>query len=167
MDTIRIKELIKQLAKRDYQNMYLDDFLLTWEKSDDEVHATFLVAEILCGGALEHERHVALNAHHEIVEVMGNTTGKPAYCFHFLTLYKTLFKAFALCQFITDTRQQRAPQRRQMIEVCGDAGCCDLRREARGATGDPRETPAADGGSRSGRRVVRRREERLRDPRGA
>ena len=47
MDTIRIKELIKQLAKLDYQNMYLDDFLLTWEKSDDEVRATFLVAEIL------------------------------------------------------------------------------------------------------------------------
>jgi knotted carbamoyltransferase YgeW len=29
--------------------MYLDDFLLTWEKSDDEVAATFLVADILRG----------------------------------------------------------------------------------------------------------------------
>jgi knotted carbamoyltransferase YgeW len=49
MDTIKIKELIKQLAKLDYQDMYLNDFLLTWEKSDDEVQATFLVAQILRG----------------------------------------------------------------------------------------------------------------------
>ena len=49
MDTIRIKEMIKQLAQLNYQNMYLDDFLLTWEKSDDEVMATFLVADILRG----------------------------------------------------------------------------------------------------------------------
>ena len=49
MDAIRIKAMIKQLAKRNYQNMYLDDFLLTWEKSDDEVAATFLVADILRG----------------------------------------------------------------------------------------------------------------------
>ena len=39
MDTIKINEMIKQLALHDYQNMYLDDFLLTWEKSDDEVDA--------------------------------------------------------------------------------------------------------------------------------
>ena len=37
MDTIRIKEMIKQLAQLNYQNMYLDDFLLTWEKSNDMV----------------------------------------------------------------------------------------------------------------------------------
>jgi knotted carbamoyltransferase YgeW len=49
MDTVKIKELIKQLAKLDYQDMYLNDFLLTWEKSDDEVRATFLVAQILRG----------------------------------------------------------------------------------------------------------------------
>jgi knotted carbamoyltransferase YgeW len=49
MDAIKIKEMIKQLALHDYQNMYLDDFLLTWEKSDDEVDATFLVADILRG----------------------------------------------------------------------------------------------------------------------
>ncbi len=49
MDTIRIGEMIKQLAKLSYRNMYLNDFLLTWEKSDDEVQATFLVAEILRG----------------------------------------------------------------------------------------------------------------------
>lgn len=49
MDTIKIKEMIKQLANLNYQNMHLDDFLLTWEKSDDEVGATFLVADILRG----------------------------------------------------------------------------------------------------------------------
>ena len=49
MDIIKIKEMIKQLANLDYQKMYLDDFLLTWEKSDDEVAATFLVADILRG----------------------------------------------------------------------------------------------------------------------
>ena len=49
MDAIRIKEMIKQLANLNYQKMYLDDFLLTWEKSDDEVTATFLVADILRG----------------------------------------------------------------------------------------------------------------------
>jgi knotted carbamoyltransferase YgeW len=49
MDTIKIKEMIKQLANLDYQDMYLKDFLLTWEKSDDDVAATFLVADILRG----------------------------------------------------------------------------------------------------------------------
>ncbi len=49
MDTIKIKALINQLAQLDYHAMYLDDFLLTWEKTNDEVQATFLVAEILRG----------------------------------------------------------------------------------------------------------------------
>ena len=49
MDTIKIKEMIKQLALFDYQNMYRNDFLLTWDKSDDEVEATLLVADILRG----------------------------------------------------------------------------------------------------------------------
>ncbi len=49
MDTVKIKALINQLAQLDYHNMYLNDFLLTWEKSDDELQATFLVAEILRG----------------------------------------------------------------------------------------------------------------------
>ena len=49
MDTIKIKEMIKQFALLDYQNMYLDDFLLTWEKSDDEIDATLIVADILRG----------------------------------------------------------------------------------------------------------------------
>jgi knotted carbamoyltransferase YgeW len=49
MDVIKIRELIKQLACLGYQDMYLNDFLLTWEKSDDEIRATFFVAEILRG----------------------------------------------------------------------------------------------------------------------
>ena len=49
MDKIRIRKLIGSLAKRDYRRMYMNDFFLTWEKSDDEIAATFLVAEILRG----------------------------------------------------------------------------------------------------------------------
>ena len=49
MDNVRIKALIGKLAQLDYQNMYMNDFLLTWEKSDQEVAATFLVADILRG----------------------------------------------------------------------------------------------------------------------
>jgi knotted carbamoyltransferase YgeW len=49
MDKIRIKELIKQLGRLDCRGMYLDDFLLTWEKSDDEIAATVTVAEIFRG----------------------------------------------------------------------------------------------------------------------
>jgi knotted carbamoyltransferase YgeW len=49
MDTVKIKAFIDQLAQLDYHDMYLNDFLLTWEKSDGEVRATFLVAQILRG----------------------------------------------------------------------------------------------------------------------
>ncbi len=49
MDKIRIRELIGQLARRDCRRMYMNDFFLTWEKTDDEIAATFLVAEILRG----------------------------------------------------------------------------------------------------------------------
>jgi len=42
-----IKKLIKQLGKLDTKNMYLNDFLLTWEKSADEIEAVFQTAEIL------------------------------------------------------------------------------------------------------------------------
>jgi knotted carbamoyltransferase YgeW len=49
MDKTGIKQLIKDLSTLDYQRMYADDFLLTWEKSDDEIAATFTVAEILRG----------------------------------------------------------------------------------------------------------------------
>jgi len=49
MDTRKIKSIINKLAQLNCQDMYLKDFLLTWEKTDDEVQATFLVAEILRG----------------------------------------------------------------------------------------------------------------------
>ncbi|MFC1863836.1 knotted carbamoyltransferase YgeW [Thermodesulfobacteriota bacterium] len=43
----KIKDLIKQLKQLDYHRMYSNDFLLTWDKTNDEIQATFLVAEIL------------------------------------------------------------------------------------------------------------------------
>lgn len=49
MDRLGIEELIRELATFDYQNMYNNDFLLSWEKSIDEISATFTVAEILRG----------------------------------------------------------------------------------------------------------------------
>ncbi len=49
MDRIGIEELIRELSTLDYQKMYNNDFLLTWEKSNDEIAATFTVAEILRG----------------------------------------------------------------------------------------------------------------------
>lgn len=49
MDRLGIEELIRELATLDYQKMYNNDFLLTWEKSSDEISATFTVAEILRG----------------------------------------------------------------------------------------------------------------------
>lgn len=42
-----IRKLIKQFEKLDINNMYNNDFLLTWEKTDDELHAVFQVADIL------------------------------------------------------------------------------------------------------------------------
>ncbi|MBW2366336.1 MAG: knotted carbamoyltransferase YgeW [Deltaproteobacteria bacterium] len=47
MDTQKIKTQVKKLAELKFQNMYRNDFLLTWEKTDGEVQATFLIAEIL------------------------------------------------------------------------------------------------------------------------
>jgi len=47
MDTAHIKEQIKQLALLDTGKMFLDDFLLTWDRNDDEIAAVFKVAEIL------------------------------------------------------------------------------------------------------------------------
>ncbi|HIP40069.1 MAG TPA: knotted carbamoyltransferase YgeW [Desulfocapsa sulfexigens] len=49
MDKLGIEELIRDLSTLDYQNMCNNDFLLTWEKSADEISATFTVAEILRG----------------------------------------------------------------------------------------------------------------------
>ena len=42
-----ISECIDQLGRLDFGKMYGSDFLLTWEKSDDEIRSTFLAAEIL------------------------------------------------------------------------------------------------------------------------
>lgn len=42
-----IKSLIQKLQKLNYSNMHNNDFLLTWEKSDDELQAVFTVADIL------------------------------------------------------------------------------------------------------------------------
>jgi knotted carbamoyltransferase YgeW len=47
MDVNGIHESIKKLSQLNTQGMVLDDFLLTWERSDDEIEATFTVAEIL------------------------------------------------------------------------------------------------------------------------
>jgi knotted carbamoyltransferase YgeW len=48
MKTNEIKTLIDQLSTKKL-DMYRKDFLLTWEKSRDELEATFLVADILRG----------------------------------------------------------------------------------------------------------------------
>ena len=49
MDNVRVKEMIQQLGRLDTHGMHLDDFLLTWDRNDDEIAATFLVADILRG----------------------------------------------------------------------------------------------------------------------
>ncbi|MFZ5428382.1 MAG: knotted carbamoyltransferase YgeW [Thermodesulfobacteriota bacterium] len=49
MDAVRVKELIKALGRLNFPGMHNQDFLLTWEKSGEEIQATFLVAEILRG----------------------------------------------------------------------------------------------------------------------
>lgn len=49
MDKVRIEELVKELGRLDARGMYLEDFLLTWEKTDDEIAAVFTVAEALRG----------------------------------------------------------------------------------------------------------------------
>ena len=42
-----IKKAISELAALDTGAMYMNDFLLTWDKTDDEIRATFKVAQIL------------------------------------------------------------------------------------------------------------------------
>ena len=49
MDKIGIEEAIRRLSELKTDDMYLNDFLLSWDKSDDEIAATFKVAEILRG----------------------------------------------------------------------------------------------------------------------
>jgi knotted carbamoyltransferase YgeW len=47
MSKIRIEEMIKELSLLANDKMFNDDFFLTWDKSDDEIKSTFLVADIL------------------------------------------------------------------------------------------------------------------------
>jgi len=47
MQMEEIRKLVSQFEKLDSKAMYNNDFLLTWEKTDDEIHAVFQVAEIL------------------------------------------------------------------------------------------------------------------------
>ena len=47
MDKLRIEELIRSLARLNTKKMYINDFFLTWEKSDEEIAGTFAVAEAL------------------------------------------------------------------------------------------------------------------------
>ncbi len=49
MDKLKIKSLIERLSRLNYKDMYENDFLLTWEKTDDEIGAVFAVADILRG----------------------------------------------------------------------------------------------------------------------
>ena len=49
VDKTKIIEMIKELSGKATENMYLNDFLLTWEKSQDELDAVFSVAQILRG----------------------------------------------------------------------------------------------------------------------
>jgi probable carbamoyltransferase YgeW len=42
-----INDLVQKLTKLDYRQMYNHDFLLTWEKSDQELQAVFTIADIL------------------------------------------------------------------------------------------------------------------------
>ncbi|MDR2492892.1 MAG: knotted carbamoyltransferase YgeW [Coriobacteriales bacterium] len=42
-----IKTYLDKLNALDFSNMYGDDFFLTWEKTIDEIHATFTVADAL------------------------------------------------------------------------------------------------------------------------
>ncbi len=42
-----LKAMIKSLGDLDFKNMYNNDFLLTWEKTADEIAAVFKVADIL------------------------------------------------------------------------------------------------------------------------
>ncbi|HOO29035.1 MAG TPA: knotted carbamoyltransferase YgeW, partial [Lachnospiraceae bacterium] len=42
-----LTQYIDKLKKLNFKNMYQNDFFLTWEKTDDEIEAVFLVADAL------------------------------------------------------------------------------------------------------------------------
>jgi knotted carbamoyltransferase YgeW len=46
-DKIDISQFIDKLSGLNCSDMYLNDFFLTWEKTDEEIMSTFLVADIL------------------------------------------------------------------------------------------------------------------------
>ena len=43
----KFKSLLTKLQSLHHENMYNNDFLLTWEKTDSEIHSVFVVAELL------------------------------------------------------------------------------------------------------------------------
>lgn len=45
--TTKVNELLKKLEGLDYSNLYQDDFLHTWDKSQEELEAIFTVADTL------------------------------------------------------------------------------------------------------------------------
>jgi hypothetical protein len=47
MNSITIQQQIEKLAALSCEKMYQDDFLLTWDRSDDEIAAVFETADIL------------------------------------------------------------------------------------------------------------------------
>jgi len=47
MDTLNIGEAVEKLSALKCDGMFLSDFLLSWEKTDDELAAVFTVADIL------------------------------------------------------------------------------------------------------------------------
>ena len=49
MNKAEIPALIDLLSDKNVEKMYQNDFFLTWQKSYDEIRATFLVADILRG----------------------------------------------------------------------------------------------------------------------
>jgi knotted carbamoyltransferase YgeW len=49
MNKLGIKRLIKKLSVLNTKDMYLNDFFLTWQKSDQELKAVLMTAEILRG----------------------------------------------------------------------------------------------------------------------
>jgi len=44
---VEIKKMIEELSQIHSENLYGEDFLLTWEKSDKDIQATYLMANIL------------------------------------------------------------------------------------------------------------------------
>ncbi len=49
MNLHQITDMLNELKKLDIDKLYNNDFLLTWQKSEDEIKAHFLVADILRG----------------------------------------------------------------------------------------------------------------------